>query len=157
MDPISAIATATAAFNAVKRLVSAGRELEDVAGHLGKWFTAASDIFNAEQQAKKPPLFRRLIYSGSIEEEALNATVAKQRLMEQERELRSLIVLRYGESVYREMIQMRRSIREKREREVYRVQKRRRNIVEGIIIAVLLTILSAVLAWFIWLIDTYST
>ena len=37
MDPISAIATATTAFNMVKKMVSMGREVEATLGQLGKW------------------------------------------------------------------------------------------------------------------------
>ena len=36
MDPVTAITTATAAFNVVKRMVSAGREVEDTLGQLGE-------------------------------------------------------------------------------------------------------------------------
>ena len=42
IDPISAIGIATSAFNAVKKAVGAGREIEDVAGALGKWMGAVA-------------------------------------------------------------------------------------------------------------------
>ena len=38
IDPITAISAATAAYSGVKKLVYAGRELEDIAGQLGKWY-----------------------------------------------------------------------------------------------------------------------
>ena len=37
LDPITAIATATAAFNGVKKLVAAGKELEDCMGQMAQW------------------------------------------------------------------------------------------------------------------------
>ena len=157
MDPVTAIAAATTAFNTVKKLVSAGRELEDVAGQLGKWFTAASDIANAEQEAKNPPFFKKLIHNGSVEEEALNATIAKQKLYEQEKQLREMIMYRYGSDVYREMIQMRRDIRAKREKAVYRRRKMKRDILEGILIVLLLGVLVGVIGGFIYLLREYST
>jgi hypothetical protein len=44
IDPISAITMATSAYNMVTRMVSAGREFEDTAQQLGKWFGAVSDL-----------------------------------------------------------------------------------------------------------------
>lgn len=52
IDPITAISAATASYNMVKKLVYAGRELEDIAGQLGKWYGAAADLGRAEQQRK---------------------------------------------------------------------------------------------------------
>ena len=60
MDPISALAVASAAFKGVKALVEAGREIEDVTGQLGKWFSAVADITNAEKDAKRPPFYKKL-------------------------------------------------------------------------------------------------
>ena len=65
IDPITAIAGATQAYNLVKKMVYAGRELEDVAGQLGKWYGAAADLGRAEQQRKTPPIFTKLSSSGS--------------------------------------------------------------------------------------------
>ena len=59
IDPITAIGVATSAFNAVRSAVNAGREIEDVAGALGKWMGAVSDIKKAEEMNKKPPLFKK--------------------------------------------------------------------------------------------------
>ena len=58
IDPISAISIATGAFNAVKSAIGAGRNIEDMAGTLGKWMGAVSDIKKAEEMNKKPPLFK---------------------------------------------------------------------------------------------------
>ena len=37
MDPITAIAGATAAFNAIKAGFGVGREIESMAGEIGRW------------------------------------------------------------------------------------------------------------------------
>jgi len=52
VEILTAVAAATTAYKSVVKLVNAGRELEDVAGQLGKWYTAASDIANADEEAK---------------------------------------------------------------------------------------------------------
>jgi hypothetical protein len=75
----------------------------------------------------------RLVDSKSVETEALNQIIAKKKLMEQERELRS-IVLRFGNESYTEMMQMRRDIRAAREREFYATVRLKRNIMDAAII-----------------------
>jgi len=156
VEILTAVAAATTAYKSVVKLVNAGRELEDVAGQLGKWYTAASDIANADEEAKNPPFYKKLLYKGSVEEEALNATIAKQKLAEQESELRTMIMYRYGSNVYKEMIELRRKIRKQREQEVYRRRKAWRNLWEGIAIVVLLALTSGTIFWLIWLINNHS-
>jgi hypothetical protein len=77
IDPITAISAATAAFNGVKKLVAAGREIEDVVGQLGKWYGAAADLSRAESQRKNPPIFTKLFSGGSVEQEALEILIHK--------------------------------------------------------------------------------
>lgn len=149
VDPITAIAAATTAFNTVKKLVEAGREIEDVAGQLGQWFTAASDIAKAEEYAKNPPLFKKLTNAKSVEQEALDAIIAKNKLKEQETTLREMIMYRYGINTYREMMQMRRDLRAQREKAVYRQKEKRKKMIEGIIIIAALSISSAILWFFV--------
>ena len=126
IDPVSAFALATGAFNMIKKAVEAGREIEDCVGYFGKFFQGVSDINKAEEEAKNPPLFRKLLSGGSVEEEAFQAVVHRQKVQQMENELRELITYRYGVEVYREMIQMRRTIKEERERTVYKQQERRK-------------------------------
>jgi len=155
VEVLTAIAAATTAYKGVVRLVNAGRELEDVAGQLGKWYTAASDIANANEQAKNPPIYKKLLYRGSVEEEALNATIAKQKLAEQEKELRTMIMYTYGTPVYQEMIQLRRAIRKKREDEVYKRQRFWRTVWETLAVLVLFALAVGVLIGMIYLISNH--
>ena len=67
VDPITAVATATAAFNTIKSAFAAGRDIEGMAGDLSRWMGAVSDIKKAEEYSKKPPLFKKLFASGSSE------------------------------------------------------------------------------------------
>ena len=50
IDPVSAFALASGAFNMAKKLVETGREIEDVAGYLGKFFDGASAIKAAKEK-----------------------------------------------------------------------------------------------------------
>ena len=48
IDPVSAVALATGAFNTIKAGFAAGREIESMAGDLSRWMGAVSDIKKAE-------------------------------------------------------------------------------------------------------------
>jgi len=149
IDPVSAFALATGAFNMIKKAVEAGREIEDCVGYFGKFFQGVSDINKAEEEAKNPPLFRKLLSGGSVEEEAFQAVVHRQKVQQMENELRELITYRYGVEVYREMIQMRRTIKEERERTVYKQQQRRKNLLWN---GLALTIVSTGIGFIWWVI-----
>jgi len=126
MDPLSLVAMASTTFKGLQVLVSKGAEIEHVAQKLGHWYTLVSDINQAEQEAEKPPLFKKMFDGSSVEEQALNAVIAKKKIEEQERQIRELITWAYGVETYKEMIQMRRDIKAKRERMIYRQRRRQR-------------------------------
>jgi|TARA_R110002153_G_scaffold36807_1_gene108613 type II secretory pathway component PulL len=126
IDPISAVAMATSAFKMVQKMVSAGREIEDTLGQVGKWYGAASDFNEAKRQAENPPLFKRLIASKSIEQEAMEMFANNKRIQQQEKELRELLMYTYGANAYQELQGMRRSIKEQREKTVYAQARRRK-------------------------------
>jgi hypothetical protein len=116
IDPVSAFAMASAAFNLVKKGVEMGQEVEAIAEPLGRWFTACADVRQAEEEAKNPPLFKKLLARGSVEEEALQNTIRRKKIQEQEKELWQMIIYRYGMDTYHEMIQERRRIAAERTR-----------------------------------------
>lgn len=125
IDPITAFTVATTAFNTIKKAVEVGREVEDVAGYIGKFFSAKADIAKAEEKAKNPPIFKKLLSAGSVEEEALQIVVQRQKLLEMEKELRSMIILRYGQETYIDMLRQREKIAMERKRvELLQKQKR---------------------------------
>ena len=136
MDPVTIITGATVAFNTVKKMIEAGREIEDVAGQLGQWFSAVSDFYHLEEQSKNPPLFKKITHGKSVEQEALDLMIQKKKIKEQEDQLRELILWTYGESAYRDMMTYRKVIREERDRAVYRQQKARKKIIDSVIILV---------------------
>jgi len=126
MDPITAITTATAAFNTVKKMVELGRDVEDTLGQVGKWYGAISDLNEAERNAKNPPLFKKIVASKSVEEEAMNVYAAQKKARQQEKELRELLMYSYGPQGYQELVDLRRRIKDQREKTVYaRARKRK--------------------------------
>lgn len=156
MDPITALSMASTAFKGVQTLIAKGREIEDVAQHLGRWYGYASDIKEAEKESKKPPLFKKLLDKQSVEQEALNAIIIKKKLEEQEKQIRDLIVIRYGIETFREMIQMRRTIKANREKAVYAQRRRQRHILDGIVITIGLGLCGGIVYGFYNLLITFS-
>ena len=140
IDPISAIGIATSAFNAVKKAVGAGREIEDVAGALGKWMGAVSDIKKAEEMNKKPPIFKKLFASGSVEEEAMQIFMAKKKAEDMREELKNIISYTRGPSAWQELLKTEADIRKRRQATIYAQEERRRKILEIVAICVLVIV-----------------
>ena len=134
IDPISAISIATGAFNAVKKAVSAGRDIEDMAGTIGKWMGAVSDIKKAEEMNKKPPLFKKLFQAGSVEEEAMQIFMAKKKAEDMRNELKQIISFTRGPSAWEELLKTEGDIRKKRQKAIYDQEERRRKLLEAIMI-----------------------
>src|SRR6056300_1526046 len=130
MDPLSLVAMASTTFKGLQVLVSKGAEIEHVAQKLGHWYTLVSDINQAEREAENPPLFKKIFDGSSVEEQALNAVIAKKKIEEQEKQVRELITWAYGVETYREMIQMRKDIRAKREKIIYKQRRRQKRMLD---------------------------
>jgi len=151
IDPFTAFTVATTAFNTIKKAVEVGREIEDVAGYLGKFFGAKADIAKAEEKAKNPPIFRKLLSAGSVEEEALQIVVQRQKLMQMEKELRSMIILRYGQEVYLEMMRQRERIAVERRRAEYVQSQKRKHLMLNVALGAMVLICLWGLTELIWL------
>jgi|TARA_B100001094_G_scaffold331784_1_gene401305 hypothetical protein len=138
IDPFTAVAAATTAFQTVKKFVSAGQDFENVMGQMGKWYTSVSDFRKGQQLQKKPPIFKKLLAAGSVEEEALNLLIHEKRIMEMEKELQQMLNMRFGFGTWDELKDMQRKIRAQREREVYKQAEARQAMINGIAITALL-------------------
>jgi len=130
VDPVSLVAMASTAFKGVQILVSKGAEIEHVAQKLGHWYGLVSDIKEAEKEAENPPLFKKMFAGDSVEQQALNAVIAKKKIEEQEKQVRELITWAYGVETYKEMMQMRKDIKAKRERMIYKQRRRQRRMLD---------------------------
>lgn len=136
VDPITAVATATAAFNTIKSAFAAGRDIEGMAGDLSRWMGAVSDIKKAEEYSKKPPLFKKLFQAGSIEEEAMQAFMAKKKAEDMREELKNLISFTRGPSAWEELLKTEADIRKKRQQAIYDQEERQRKFFEIIMVIV---------------------
>ena len=91
-----------------------------------------SDLKKAEEQNKKPPLFKKLFQAGSVEEEAMHIFMAKKKAEDMRDQLRQIIVATRGPSAWDELIKTEADIRKKRQNMIYAQQELRQKWIEGI-------------------------
>jgi len=138
IDPISAIAMATTAFNTIKKGFEVGRDIESMYGDMGRWMGAVADIDQAEKMNKKPPLFKKLFNGSSIEQEAMDIFAAKKKAEEMEQELKNFVNFTHGPNSWNEILALQAQIRKDRKKAIYDQEQRRQEIMNaiGIILAV---------------------
>jgi len=148
IDPITALATATAVFNGIKQAVAVGREAQDIFGQLGKWAGAVSDLqewMNGESE-KKPSIFKKLKFDKSATAEAFDTYAAQVQIRRMEEEIRHMFTWgelnHLGLDGYNEFVMMRRRIKEQREKAIYEHERRKQKFIrmttEWALIAVVL-------------------
>ena len=154
VDPVSALAIATSAYKAIKKGIEMGREIEDMGGQLGTWFGAVADVKAAEEEAKNPPLFKKLLYRGSVEQEAMQNLMRRKKIEQQEKELRELIVYRYGVDAYKDMIRDRMKIKDTRTlAELNQKRKMKNFIMNSATVAVLIALTGTLIAFIVGIIE----
>lgn len=150
VDPVSALATASAAFGVLKKGFAIGRDIESMAGDLGRWMSAMSDLSEAEKQAKNPPLFKKLAFKGSVEQEAMEIFAAKRKAEQMREELKNYIGFTLGRSAWDELVRMEGTIRKERQETIYKQAARRRKFIEAVAIILSIAILAGSVIGLIW-------
>ena len=151
IEVVAAVSAATGAFNTIKAGFAAGREIESMAGDLSRWMGAVSDIKKADEYNKKPPLFKKLFASGSIEEEALNIFMAKKKAEDMREQLTQIISFSRGPAAWEELLRTEADIRKKRQKMIYDQKERQKKLVEYILIGVLVFIVMGTIIGFLGL------
>jgi CHASE3 domain sensor protein len=138
IDPFTAVAAATTAFNTVKKFVHAGQDFENCMGQMGKWYTNVSDFRKGQQMQKNQPVFRKLLASGSVEEEALNLLIHDKKVREMEKELQAMLNARFGYKTWDELKQLQRKIRADRQKQIYDAAERRQSFINTVALFLLI-------------------
>ena len=154
-DPISLIGVATTAFKGIKAAVEMGREIEDVVGQLSQWAGAIADIDKAEEltKKKKKSLFKSLIPKGgkTIEQEAMEAYVAKKKAREMRDELRQLISYSSGINAWNEFLRIEGQIKKERQEQVYAEIERRQKLKELMLTTMVVVLALVTAVGMVWL------
>lgn len=153
VDPVSAMAIAGTAFNALKKGVSIGRDIESMGKDLSRWMSAVSDVDRAHHEAKNPPIFKKLFNGASVEQEAIELFTQKKQLENQRDELRKLISSMCGPSAWQELIRMEKDIRQQRKETIYKQREARKHFIE--ILAVIFLIITIV-GFFVFIIYLWN-
>jgi hypothetical protein len=135
MDPITAMAAASAAYQGIKKAVDVGRDISGMAGTIGQWSKAISDLDYMEQRALKPPAYKMF---SNTESDALELWAHKQKAKEMREELREFVSWHYGPSAWKEIVRLEGEQRKRQRELVYRKQEFIDNCVNAVIIVLLL-------------------
>lgn len=151
IEVVAAVSAASSAFNAIKKGFEVGRDIESMAGDMGRWMGAVSDIKKAEEYNKKPPLFKKIFAAGSVEEEAMQIFMAKKKADDMREQLRQIITYTRGPSAWQELLKTEADIRKKRQAMIYAQKERQRFWVEVGVSIVLGGLIVAGVVWFgVW-------
>ena len=152
-DPVTisaAVATASTAFNGIKRAFAAGKDLEAMSQDLSRWMGAVSDVDAAHKSAKNPTMFRKVFSGGTIEQEAIEAFTAKKKLEEQRYELKQFLMFTHGSKAWDELLAMEGQIRKRRQKERYDRKIFREKVISWVVVSIVVTIGCVILIGFIY-------
>ena len=149
IDPVTALAAATTAFNAIKKGFEVGREIESMAGDLGRWMGHVSDINKADEYAKNPPLFKKLFASGSVEEEALQSLMAKKKAEDMRAQLKQIIIMSRGMGAWEELLKTEGDIRKRRQKAIYAQKEKQRKVMEWTAIFIGVATVGGFIIWLV--------
>ena len=150
MDPITVIATASAAYNALKKGIAIGRELQDMGSQLATWAGAVSDLEFLAKKAENPPWWK---VGGNVQAEAVEIFAAKKRIQAQRDELKTYIQYSYGQSGWDELLRIEAQVRKRKQATEHRREEMKELAIT--IILVTLVVLAgvaglALLAFILW-------
>ena len=149
IDPITAIAGATAAFNTLKKGIQVGKDLQDMGGTMAKWAGAVADLDFADRQNQKPPWYKAL--GGGIESQAMEIFAAKQKAESMRKELKDYISVMYGPSKWQEILQIEADLRKQKREHEHRQMEIKQKIIEWTAGIALFIICTGTLFGFVWI------
>ena len=131
VDPASAIAACTLAFNGIKKAVSVGKEISQLGTDLSKFGKAVSDLDYLGNKAKNPPLWRKV--QPGFDTSAIEIWAAQQKAQEMREELKNYISLYYGPSAWKSIINIEAEQRKLQKEMIYKRQEKIDNIINWLV------------------------
>ena len=149
IDPVTAIAGATAAFNALKKGIQVGKDLQDMGGQLSKWAGAVADLDFADRQNQKPSWYKTL--GGGVQAEAMEIFAAKQKAANMRQELKDFISVVYGPSKWQEILEIEAQLRKQKREHEHRQMEIKQKIIEWTAGILLFIMCIVALFGFVWI------
>jgi hypothetical protein len=131
-DPVTittAVTTATSAFNAIKRAMDAGREVESISKDLNRWMSAVSDVDNIKKQSENPTFFRKILSGNQIEQMAFESIRAKKALEDQRATLKNYIMFKMGTRFWEDLLAEEGRLRKLRQEQIYAKQQLKEKLI----------------------------
>ena len=149
IDPVTALAGATAAFNMLKKGIAVGKDLQDMGGQLSKWAGAIADLEFADKQNRKPAWYKTL--GGGVQAEAMEIFAAKQKAAAMRQELKDYISVMYGPSKWQEILEIEADLRKQKREHEHRRMEIKQKIIEWSAGIALFILSVGGLAFFTWI------
>ena len=149
IDPVTALAGATAAFNMLKKGISVGKDLQDMGGQLSKWAGAIADLEFADKQNQKPAWYKTL--GGGVQAQAMEIFAAKQKAAAMRAELKDYISVMYGPSKWDEILQIEAELRKQKREHEHRRMEIKQKVIEWSAGVALFILSVGGLAFFTWI------
>jgi len=146
VDPITALAAASAIWSGIKATVDAGREVQDVFGQLGTWAEQAHHVYEGLSGNAKPVAKTRKSETG----EAFDIYAARVKMREMEAEIKHMFLYgalnHLGMDGYKEFLNIRHQIKIERMQEERRQEREKQQFWEDVKYAITLgSVLSALI------------
>ena len=111
---IAAVQMCASAYRFMKTAVNEGRELSDMTRALSKFWDAREEVSILEQKATNPSKIEKLFGGKSVESQALEITLQKQKAEQLEKELKDLFYWTGNANLWHDMLRERIKIRNMR-------------------------------------------
>lgn len=131
---IAAVQVCASAYRFMKTAVNEGRELGDMTRALSKFWDAREEVSVLEQKATNPSKIEKLFGGKSIESQALEITLQKQKAEQLEKELKDLFYWTGNAPLWHDMLRERAKIRNMRIAEAKRKAENRATVIDLTII-----------------------
>ena len=152
VDPATALALASSAFQAIRKGCQIGRDLEGMGKDLSRWGKAMADFDFAAKQIEKPPWYKAM--GGGIEAQAMELFVQRRQIQAQRDELKTWISGTLGPSAWQELIKIENEVRKAQREHEYRRIEIKQKIIEWTLGIILFIICVSGLFVFVWLLRT---
>lgn len=150
LEIAAAAAACSQAFAGVKYLCEQGKDAHQVMSQIATWYSSASDVlYQADQKQNKVPFLKKVVFSKSVESEAIKAFAASQSVKAQQKAILEIINLQYGAEGLAEFRALKQKIRREREEQVYKQMELRQNIADAALVTLLLSILTGLIVFII--------
>ena len=150
LAPITVRASASAAYNALKKGIEVGRELQDMGGQLATWAGAIADIEFMASKAENPPWWA---VGRNVQAEAIEIFAAKKKIQAQRDELKTFIQFSHGQSAWEDYIRIEAQVRKRKQATDHRKAEIKEMLITVVIVGLALAAGIAglaLLAYLLW-------